>query len=37
MDGDTPICFYIAPVTDFLTDREMNEEDKKKHANGPPL
>lgn len=34
MDGDDPICFYVAHASEFLTDREMSEEEKK---NGPGM
>lgn len=35
MDDDDPICFYVAHVKDFLSDREgMTDEEKK---NGPRM
>jgi len=37
MDGDTPICFYIAQAKDFLTDKILDEDEKKKNEHGPPL
>lgn len=37
MDGDDPICFYICQARDFLTDRVLSDEEKKKNEHGPPL
>jgi hypothetical protein len=37
MDDDDPICFYIARAKDFLTDKILTDDEKKKNENGPPL
>lgn len=37
MDKEDPICYYKAKVADFLTDRDLSDEDREKFADGPPL